>query len=385
MRLVSRVVSFVILLIAFSAEATNHNDSLSVDSSSRRNIFQKIYDYVASANDPDPGKKFDFSIIGAPYYMQDTSLGIAVVAAGIFQNDTTNFSAPPGQISLYAEASITGYYKVGIEGSNHFNGDRIKLYYDASFESMSAHYWGIGYDQNRNDANEVKYRRLNASVTAALSFNVITPHLYVGPIINFDYTEGKNITDTKLWNYQRRKIFSGGIGIGVSYDSRDNIFNAYKGLYASINQTFLPKFIGNRYPFTVTEATLCNYFQVWKGGIIASQLHARITYGDTPWSMMSKFGDSYTMRGYWEGRYNDKCVADATLELRQHLFSRFGMVVWGGVGCVSPTVKGIFKSHALWNAGVGLRWEFKHRVNLRVDYGFGEHQNGLVFSINEAF
>ena len=361
----------LLTLSPLSLGADNVNDTVSV-ASPKRNIFQKIYDYVASSNDPEPGKKFDFSVIGAPYYSQDTSFGIGMVATGIFGQDTTNLSLPPGQISLYGDVSLTGYYMVELEGSNYFKGNKIWLYYDAYFESMPSHYWGIGYEMNRNDANDVEYKRLTTSVRVASLFQVLDPHIYVGPVIQLNYTIGRNIPNPVLWNNQDSNIFTGAAGFGLYYDSRDNTFNAYKGVYAKIDQLFAPKFFGNKYPFSITEAELCNYFQVWKGGVIATQLRTRLTYGDTPWSMMSKLGSSKSMRGYWEGRYNDKCTADATVELRQHLFSRFGMVVWGGVGCVSPTVPGIFKSHALWNAGVGLRWEFMHRVNVRVDYGFGE-------------
>lgn len=38
------------------------------------------------------------------------------------------------------------------------------------------------------------------------------------------------------------------------------------------------------------------------------------------------------------------------------------------------------------NYGIGYRWEFKKRMNVRLDYGFGKKdQNGFLFSINEAF
>lgn len=41
--------------------------------------------------------------------------------------------------------------------------------------------------------------------------------------------------------------------------------------------------------------------------------------------------------------------------------------------------------HILPNYGVGYRWEFKKRVNVRLDLGFGKHQTGFIFNINEAF
>jgi len=58
--------------------------------------------------------------------------------------------------------------------------------------------------------------------------------------------------------------------------------------------------------------------------------------------------------------------------------------VWGGAGSV------FHDSHSFrnWmpNYGVGLRWEFRRRVNIRLDYGFGKRgQSGFMFNINEAF
>ena len=54
----------------------------------------------------------------------------------------------------------------------------------------------------------------------------------------------------------------------------------------------------------------------------------------------------------------------------RHGLSAFDKLRWG---------------HILPNYGIGYRWEFKHRVNVRLDLGFGKHSPGFVFSINEAF
>ena len=43
------------------------------------------------------------------------------------------------------------------------------------------------------------------------------------------------------------------------------------------------------------------------------------------------------------------------------------------------------KPEWLYNFGVGIRYEFKHNVNARIDWGFGEGTNGIVFAIGEAF
>lgn len=377
-----KIVSLCILAMMATAIQAQTD---SVAQPPKRNIIQKVIGYFERSNVNKPAKKLDFSVIGGPYYSKDTNFGIGLVAAGIYRHNPADSINPATQFSLYGDVSVTGYYKVGIDGSSYFRGDRIWLYYDVYFSSRPDYYWGIGYSMNSNNDNKVRYKRWSSRLHAALLFQVFNPNLYVGPVVQLNYFDAKSQPDPALWRYQKARTFSNVWGIGIVYDTRDNVFNAYSGIYARVDQLFAPRFFGNQYPFILTEGTLNSYHKLWKGAVLATNLHARLTFGDTPWGMMSGLGGSSSMRGYWEGRYNNKCAAELCVELRQYVYKRFGFVAWGGVGEVFPKVNRIFKGHALWNAGVGLRWEFKHRVNVRVDYGFGQHQNGLVFSINEAF
>lgn len=378
--------SFIALCIwALSLPAFGQTDTTTVAPAPKRNLIQKVVDYISGSNDEKPAKKLDFSVIGGPYYSQDIKFGIGIVAAGIYHRNLADTVSPASQFSLYGDASITGYYKVGIDGSSYFKGDRIWLYYDMYFSSMPDRYWGIGYAQNHRDDLMVKYKKWVSKAHAAALFRLGDSPVYLGPVGLLSYYDAKTQPDPELWHNQKRRTFTDAWGIALVIDTRDNVYNAYKGVYGRIDQLFAPKFLGNNYAFSATEGTFNFYQQLWRGCVMATNLHARFTYGNTPWGMMSTLGGSTSMRGYWDGRYNDKCAAEVCVELRQYIWNRFGAVVWGGVGEVFPSAKTIFKGHALWNAGVGIRWEFKHRVNVRVDYGFGQNQNGLVFSINEAF
>ena len=118
---------------------------------------------------------------------------------------------------------------------------------------------------------------------------------------------------------------------------------------------------------------------------MAYNLHARLTYGNTPWGLLSTLGGTSVMRGYFEGRYRDKSEIDVCIELRQHVWRRNGVVLWVGGATVFPKFSEISARKLLPNYGIGYRWEFKKRVNVRLDLGFGRHQTGFIFSINEAF
>ena len=76
---------------------------------------------------------------------------------------------------------------------------------------------------------------------------------------------------------------------------------------------------------------------------------------------------------------------DAQIELRQHVWKRNGVAVWVGAGTIFPRLSEFTPKHILPNYGFGYRWEFKKRVNVRLDLGFGKHQTGFIFNINEAF
>lgn len=91
------------------------------------------------------------------------------------------------------------------------------------------------------------------------------------------------------------------------------------------------------------------------------------------------------MRGYFEGRYRDKSEIDCCVELRQHVWRRSGVVAWVGAGTIFPKFADLRWKTVLPNCGVGYRWEFKKRVNVRFDVGFGRGQSGFLFSVNEAF
>ncbi len=182
---------------------------------------------------------------------------------------------------------------------------------------------------------------------------------------------------------QDRVVRNYGAGVVLEYDSRDLITNASRGVYAYFNVMFNPKF-ANRYAFTRLDFTTSYYHTAWRDAIIGAQFKSQFNFGNPSWAMLSLLGDNNTMRGYYKGRFRDKYMTSMQVELRQHVWRRHGIVVWGGVGNVfhdSDTFK-----HLLPNFGIGYRFEFRNRMNIRLDYGVGRHsQSAVIFSMNEAF
>ena len=115
------------------------------------------------------------------------------------------------------------------------------------------------------------------------------------------------------------------------------------------------------------------------------ELQTLFNYGDVPWTMMAQVGVLGRMRGYYEGRYRDRNIMEGQLELRQHIKGRNGIAVWVGLANVFPNFGHIYYDEMLPNYGIGYRWEFKKRVNIRFDLGFTKDSPNFTFNINEAF
>ena len=91
------------------------------------------------------------------------------------------------------------------------------------------------------------------------------------------------------------------------------------------------------------------------------------------------------MRGYYYGRYTDRKMLAAQVEVRQQIYGPIGCCVWGGAAKVFPSFKTFKLNNILPNYGLGLRVALGDGTSLRIDYGFGRRSNELIININEAF
>jgi len=348
-----------------------------------RNIIQKVIDYFGQTNDEKPDKKFDVSVIGGPSYSEATSLEIAALVSGLYRTRHDSLT-PRSDISIYGQGSITGFYNFGIKGTHIFPSDKIRIVYDANFCHFPLKFWGIGYDNGINKENESDYTLLESAMTVQCLWKL--PHdIFLGPTFNFNYQKATKVERPELWQGEDMRQFSYGFGVVLSIDKRDLPTNASKGYYIGFHQQFFPGFMGNDYVFSMTEVSAMYYRSFWKSGTMAFRLHGAAAYGNPSWGMLPTLDNGNAVRGYYEGRYRDKNEADVIVELRQHVWRRNGIVVWAGVGTVFNRMRDISWHTLLPTYGVGYRWEFKKKVNVRLDIGFGKHSKSIHVGINEAF
>ncbi|MBP2691810.1 MAG: BamA/TamA family outer membrane protein [Muribaculaceae bacterium] len=378
-------VIFELIFSVVSAFALDNGKPIANDSvKPKLNLYQRVIRYFEQSNQVKPQKDFDISFIGGPHYSSDSKFGIGLVAAGVYRHDKTDTITQPSNVSIYFDATTTMHFRLGVCGTHFYTNDKRRWSYDVNFASINTKFWGIGYDNAINDDNESDYKYLSSRAETEFVWRVAR-NFYAGPIAAFDYINGRDFEKPWLWNDEADRTFNVGVGLTLQYDTRDNITCTTHGTFLKAEQMFNPHFLANKYSFALTELTASSFHPLWRGAILATNLHSRLTYGNTPWGLLSIIGSSHSMRGYFEGRYRDKCELDACVELRQHVWHRNGVAAWIGAGSIFPKFSALRWRKILPNYGIGYRWEFKHFMNVRLDLGFGRHQTGFIFSINEAF
>lgn len=351
----------------------------------KKSWMTRFLDYFNDANKNKQHKRFDFSVIGGPHYASDTKFGLGMVAAGLYRTDPNDSILPPSNVSLFGDVSSVGFYLLGVRGNHIAPAGRYRIDYHLYFYSFPSDFWGIGYEMGDNDDNKSDMKRWQAQAEASFLFRV-ADNFYVGPMAAYDYVIGKQIERPELLQGMDKHTWNVGVGVSLVYDNRDNLTNPHRGIYLNLKQMFRPEFMGNDYAFSTTHFRFDAYQRLGKGTILAEDFGANLNFGNPSWGMMAELGGTSSMRGYYEGRYRDKHSLEATVELRQHVWKRNGIVVWAGAGTVFPKFSVLRSRQILPNAGVGYRWEFKKNVNVRLDYGFGKSgQSGFLFNINEAF
>lgn len=368
-----------------SAKVAWVNDS--VPAKAHNGIFKKIVNYFRDSNKQKPNKKIDFGFIPGPNYSATTGLGLGLLGTATYSADHTDPTLPRSNASVYSNMTTAGFFMVGLRGNHIFPHESFQLDYKINLSTFSTSYWGMGYANADNDDNETDYRRNRINAMARFMVK-LAPNTYIGPFVNYRVTQASDVNEdfSYLWQGQDKTIHTYTAGLSFTYDSRDFMLNASKGVFVQIDQTFTPRCFGNgKYNFSTTEATFATYGKLWKGAILAGELHGQFNYGHIPWSQLATVGSNDRMRGYYEGRYNDKNVIEGQVELRQHIKGRNGVVAWVALANAFPNFKNIAWRYTLPNAGVGYRWEFKKRINIRVDYGFTRNGGGFIFNINEAF
>ncbi|MCE7730642.1 BamA/TamA family outer membrane protein [Vibrio campbellii] len=363
------------LLLAPSSFAMQQDDSSLVD-----DILTKL----GSSETVDESKLIDWGILPGPFVNPEQGFGIGIAAVGLYTPYDWQKGDPYSTVTVTSYGSTSGSYGLGVNNRSYLQGDKVRLLGEAWISHTPGYYWGIGSHAAENDDNKVQYegQRLQLSPKIAVE---VAPNTYAKLGWQWQSFSKVDGVDGDILPSEVADATSSGVLVGMEYDTRDFEPNPMRGQFLDI------EWIANRNSLGSDEDydnLVANYrlYQQWSDTtIVAMEVYSQSIFGDAPWFDYAQLGDDQRMRGYYQGQYRDKHQLSTQVEIRHTIGGRHGVVGWLGAGNIAPTYHDLFESSWLPTVGVGYRFAFKARINVRVDLGVGKDSTGFYFQINEAF
>ena len=177
------------------------------------------------------------------------------------------------------------------------------------------------------------------------------------------------------------------LGLQLRYDSRDKPFFPQKGQIINAQILRNQDWLGSAQAFWQWEVDWRFYKGIKEQKVWANQVYLTGRSGNPPFNQLALLGGGSLLRGYINGRFRDRQAWVSQTEYRFPLSKRFGAVVFGGLGAVSPSWSSWRFDQLRYNFGLGFRYTILPRdgIRLRLDYGFGQNSSEFYFTVGEAF
>ncbi|WP_150790423.1 hypothetical protein [Pandoraea iniqua] len=373
---------------ATSRDASTASSPASPTAAAPAGWLDRLLAKLGAADKVDVSHGMDWGVMPGPFYNPEMGFGIGAAAVGLYRAPGALESTQLSTLTLHGFLTTTGAVGIGADNTTFFGDDSHRFVFAGALVNMPTQYWGVGYARASDDANREKYTKRSIFVQPKFLWRIV-PQTYVGIGLDAHYdaaaNRDKGDASAFLSDPGGPYVRSIGVSANFSYDTRDFLPNPYQGQAFIMTGTVYRRAFGSSTAFESLEWSYDHYTRFRERDVLALDVYGKFGWGDVPWSMMPTFGDGKRMRGYFLGQYRDRNILTVQLEYRAHLVGRHGMVVWAGTGAIANQPGDLASAHWLPNAGVGYRFEFKPRVNVRFDVGFGKGTRGAYFQINEAF
>lgn len=339
----------------------------------------------AHAQDPSPARE----IIPFPVLVSDPTNGVGG-GAGILLLYRLNETAPRD-----SQTAVLGYYTT--TSSWLFALRQILSFDEDRFRSTTVLTAG-------NTNNEFRYPDLPSDVLYAerkdsleTDFKVdIWRGVYVGigyTYRNTRYRYGEGTESERLFSegllrdVGAAQTVDSGIGLVVSFDSRDAEYAPRRGVLAELDLLRFAGGLGSDHDYRTLDTSVSTYWSPMEAHVVALRGRWRIASGDVPFSGESTFG-GVDLRAYPTGKYRGAGMLAGQVEYRFPIWERLRGVAFAGSGRVYGGEPTLGADEVLPSGGAGIRFLLLEDRGLVVgfDAAFGRFgNNGFYFSFGEAF
>jgi outer membrane protein assembly factor BamA len=277
---------------------------------------------------------------------------------------------------------------VGVESTLFFNDENYILRFHGTYSFYPDKFWGLG---NKTDFRSYELFSYEQFFIFPQLLKRIYKKLYVGVsleyqnVIRFSHQPNGLFVEQNITGRHGGTV-SGAGGL-LSWDNRDNAFSPSRGQFAEFSTTVFSDGTESDFTYTNYAFDVRKYFPAQPGHVVAFQVYGNFNQGIVPFLSLASMGGSTIMRGYYSGRFRDNNLVAAQAEYRMHIWKRWGIVGFAGIGQVGNRLGNFAFDRFKYAVGTGIRFALKpeERLNLRIDYGVAQRSRGIYLTIAEAF
>jgi len=341
-------------------------------------------------------------IVAAPYidYSPETGFvgGLSeLFYFRIFHSGDSTIEYRPSSISGGATYSVKQQLSTGMDYTLYLFNDKIYIFGGFDYKRIPFEFFGVG---NGNPTNPTDiYTPLWTGGDFLVTYSIFRTEQGEGlsaGICSEDRHDRIESSDSggplQTGNVQGATGgVSAGLGVIVTYDTRDNVFSSHSGSFVDFRYAFygtwLGSWIGGNLTFNRLTIDARDFIPLQETSTLALQGLLTIARGNEPFYTMAQLGGADIMRGYFEGRFRDLDMAVAQVEYRTHVWWRFGAVAFADIGEVGNTLGDFSYPGLKFSGGGGIRFTVSQdeKLVVRLDYGIGNDSAELYLQVNEAF
>ncbi len=333
-------------------------------------------------NKRDTAKRY-FIALPIGFYGEETSFGFGGSAGYYYRCKDNKISSLQGNAvyTLKNQVSLNVLPKIYTSTRDFYYSGHLKVnYYPDKF-------FGIG--RNTNDTLEENYTSKDFSVLLQRQ-RILFGVIMAGVQAQVNYYQAEDIKTDGLLSQGvigMNDKFTAGLGLLLTWDTRDNMFYATDGEFYKASLMVYSKAFGSNLNVTRLTVDLRNFYALGGKHILALQVYGDMTWGDTPFQIMPSLGGSDILRGYYKGRYRDKMMMCAQAEYRFPIYKWLKGTAFAGVGDVANDLDRFDISQSKVAYGAGLRARVNPvNVHLRFDVAFTrDREPAFYFTASEAF
>ena len=341
----------------------------------------------AQERDTTDAKGISWVPIPFAFYTPETKLAFGAMVIVSFRL-SEQVNSRPSSVTASVYYTLNNQYDFSLSPEIYLNNDRYLIASELNYAKIIDKYYGIGNDTE--EIEEPNYEARNSFIFLKFQSEILR-YLKLGFVYELrdfdvvDAQENPNLLSGNLIGGEGG--LTSGLGLVLTYDSRDNIFYPASGGYYEIAAAVFSEILGSDHNYTKTFIDLRRYLKIADDQVLALQMFYNFVGGSAPFYDIPQLGGDNIMRGYFEGRYRDKHYFATQLEYRIRVWWRFGLVGFIGVGDVASKFSKFELNKFKYSVGAGLRFRIDETElwDLRVDIGFGKNSSGFYFQYNQAF